>query len=95
MFGTLLAWMQDHQHPIFIISTANDVSALPPELLRKRRFEEVFFVDLPNSVVRKRFFEIHLEWRGRVAIKFDKESLAHRTDGFCRAEIEQVVFTGL
>ena len=61
MFGTLLSWMQDHRSPIFIVATANDIEALPPELMRKGRFDEVFFVDLPNRDARRTILEIHLQ----------------------------------
>ena len=60
MFGTLLTWMQEHTSPIFMVATANNIDALPPELLRKGRFDEVFFVDLPNDAARQRVIEIHL-----------------------------------
>lgn len=95
MFGTLLGWMQDHRHPIFIVATANDVSALPPELLRKGRFDEVFFVDLPNAEARKTILGIHLRRRKRDPAKFDLEALAAATEGFSGSELEQVVISGL
>ena len=95
MFGTLLAWMQDHRHPIFIVATANDVSALPPELLRKGRFDEVFFVDLPVVEARKTILAIHLKKRKREPARFDLKSLAAATDGFSGSELEQVVVSGL
>jgi len=65
LFGTLLTWMQEHEAAVFLVATANDIEALPPELLRKGRFDEIFFVDLPNQTVRKRIFAIHLKKRGR------------------------------
>lgn len=95
MFGTLLSWMQDHRHPIFLIATANDVSALPPELMRKGRFDEVFFVDLPAAAARKQIFNVHLRRRGRDASKFDLIGLADASDGFTGSEIEQIVVSGL
>ena len=61
MFGTLLSWMQDHQEPIFMVATANDISNLPPELMRKGRFDEVFFIDLPDPSARREIFSIHLK----------------------------------
>ena len=64
MFGMLLTWMQDHADPVFMVATANDVAALPPELLRKGRFDEIFFVDLPDCASRRAIFEIHLARRG-------------------------------
>ncbi len=95
MFGTLLAWMQDHRHPIFIVATANDVSALPPELLRKGRFDEVFFVDLPNAEARKTIIAIHLRRRKRSPVDFDVDMIAEATDGFSGSELEQAVISGL
>ncbi len=95
MFGTLLAWMQDHRHPIFIIATANDISALPPELMRKGRFDEVFFVDLPDSIAREQILKIHLQRRNRDADQFDIRSLAATAKEFTGSELEQVVMSGL
>ena len=71
MFGTLLSWMQDHRQPIFLIATANNIAQLPPELVRKGRFDEVFFVDLPGPAERKAIFNIHLRKRRRDAAGFD------------------------
>lgn len=95
MFGTLLSWMQDHRHPIFLIATANDVSALPPELMRKGRFDEVFFVDLPAPAARKQVFNVHLRRRARDPANFDLVGLAEASEGFTGSEIEQVVVSGL
>jgi SpoVK/Ycf46/Vps4 family AAA+-type ATPase len=95
MFGTLLAWMQDHRHPIFIVATANDVAALPPELLRKGRFDEVFFVDLPDADARSTVLAIHLRRRKRDPASFDLAALAQATAGFSGSELEQAVVSGL
>ncbi len=95
MFGTLLTWMQEHRAPVFITATANDIEALPPELLRKGRFDEIFFVDLPSAAVRKRIFEIHLKTRGRDPKAFDLEALVEASEGFSGAEIEQAIVAGL
>ena len=95
MFGTLLAWMQDHRHPIFIIATANDISALPPELMRKGRFDEVFFVDLPNAAAREQILKIHLQRRKRNPEQFDLRSLAATAEQFTGSELEQAVMSGL
>ncbi len=95
LFGTLLTWMQDHEAPVFIVATANDIEALPPELLRKGRFDEIFFVDLPDESVRAEIFAIHLRRRGRDASAFDVASLARASEGFSGAEIEQAVLGGL
>lgn len=95
MFGSLLTWMQDHRHPIFIVATANDISRLPPELLRKGRFDEVFFVDLPNRAARERILAIHLERRKRQPEQFDLARLADLTEGYSGAELEQLIVAGL
>jgi AAA+ superfamily predicted ATPase len=95
MFGTLLTWMQDHHEPIFVIATANDVSALPPELMRKGRFDEVFFVDLPNASGRETIFRIHLRRRKRDPARFNLPLLARESEGFSGAEIEQAIISAL
>lgn len=95
MFGSLLTWMQDHRAPVFIIATANDIEALPPELLRKGRFDEIFFVDLPSLEVRKQIFAIHLKKRGRDPSLFDLDLLANSSEGCSGAEIEQAIIAGL
>jgi len=95
MFGTLLTWMQDHTAPVFLVATANNIDALPPELLRKGRFDEIFFVDLPNDDARRQIFEIHLRRRDRDPAKFDMDALVLASDGFSGAEIEQAVLSAL
>ena len=95
MFGTLLTWMQEHQSPVFLVATANDIEALPPELLRKGRFDEIFFVDLPRPETRSQIFAIHLKKRRRDPANFDLEALARESEGFSGAEIEQAVLTAL
>lgn len=95
MFGTLLTWMQEHKAPVFLAATANDVEALPPELLRKGRFDEVFFVDLPMEGARRQIFQIHIKKRGRDPKKFDLAALASAAAGFSGAEIEQAVVSAL
>ena len=95
MFGTLLSWMQDHRHPIFLIATANNLSALPPELMRKGRFDEIFFVDLPGPEERDAIFSVHLRKRHRDKANFDMAQLVAASDGFSGAEIEQAVISGL
>jgi SpoVK/Ycf46/Vps4 family AAA+-type ATPase len=87
--------MQDRRGDVFVVATANDVQALPPELLRKGRFDEIFFVDLPDHPTRAEIFRIHLEGRGRQARAFDLEALAAETDGFSGSEIEQTVVAAL
>src|SRR5699024_10801310 len=103
IFATFLNWMQDKTAPVFLVATANDINRLPPEFLRKGRFNEIFFVDLPTGAERKAIFKIHIEKR----LKTEKargnfplqdasyEHLAGLTEGFIGAEIEQVVITGL
>jgi SpoVK/Ycf46/Vps4 family AAA+-type ATPase len=95
MFGTLLTWMQDHEAPVFLVATANNIDALPPELLRKGRFDEIFFVDLPGPEAREQIFAIHLRRRGRSPGKFDLARLAEAAEGFSGAEIEQAVVSAL
>lgn len=88
MFGALLTWMQEHTRPVFLIATANDVSALPPELLRKGRFDEIFFIDLPTAEARKQIIEIHLKKRNRDPELFDLPAIVAACDGYSGAEIE-------
>jgi ATP-dependent 26S proteasome regulatory subunit len=95
VFGTFLTWLSDKTAPVFVIATANDISQLPPELLRKGRLDEIFFVDLPSENERKEIFRIHLEKRGRVPDGFDLDALAKRSEGFSGAEIEQAIVSGL
>ncbi|MCB0167128.1 MAG: AAA family ATPase [Anaerolineae bacterium] len=95
VFGSLLTWMQEKTSPVFVIGTANDISALPPEILRKGRFDEIFFVDLPQVQERREILVIHLARRGRDALNYDLNGLALATEGFSGAEIEQVIIDGL
>ncbi len=95
MFGTLLTWMQERTAGTFLVATANDISALPPELLRKGRFDEIFFVDLPDAPVRRMIFGIHLTQRKRVTTAFDMDSLITATNGFSGAEIEAGIESAL
>jgi SpoVK/Ycf46/Vps4 family AAA+-type ATPase len=95
VFGTFLTWLSDKTAPVFVIATANDISHLPPELLRKGRLDEIFFVDLPNESERRAILAIHLEKRSRVPDGFDLDRLAKLSDGFSGAEIEQAIVSGL
>lgn len=95
MFGTLLNWMQEHREQVFLVATANDIEALPPELLRKGRFDEIFFVDLPGEEARKRIFEIHLGRRKRDPNGFDLDRLVADSAGYSGAEIEQAVVSAM
>jgi SpoVK/Ycf46/Vps4 family AAA+-type ATPase len=87
--------MQEKTAPVFVIATSNDISALPPELLRKGRFDEIFFIDLPRLEERKEIFAIHLAKRQRDPSRFDLAGLARETEGFSGAEIEQAVISAL
>ena len=95
VFGTFISWLQDKTAPCFVVATANDVSSLPPELLRKGRFDEIFFVDLPGEKERAEIFGIHLTKRKRDPEKYDLQKLAAATDGYSGAEIEQAVIAAL
>jgi SpoVK/Ycf46/Vps4 family AAA+-type ATPase len=95
VFGTFLTWLSEKTSPVFVIATANDISQLPPELLRKGRFDEIFFVDLPNEEERREILKIHLQRRKRDHAKFDLDQLVAATDGFSGAEIEESVVSGL
>jgi hypothetical protein len=95
VFGSFLAWLQERRGDVFVVATSNDVSKLPPEFIRKGRFDEVFFVDLPTPPVRASIFDIHLKRRNQKAPDFDLEMLAKASDGFSGAEIEESVVAGL
>jgi SpoVK/Ycf46/Vps4 family AAA+-type ATPase len=95
VFGTLITWLQEKSSPVFVIATANDVSNLPPELMRQGRFDEVFFVDLPSPAERAEIFRIHLIKRRRRPDKFDLGRLGGLAEKFSGAEIEQAVISGL
>ncbi len=91
VFGTLLTWMQEKKNEVFVIATANNISALPPELLRKGRFDEIFFVDLPSSNEREEIFKIHIEKKQRDINNFNLKILSENSKGFSGAEIEEAV----
>lgn len=95
VFGTILTWMQEKTASCFVIATINDVSNLPPELLRKGRFDEIFFLDLPTSEERMEIFRVHLERRGRAPAAFDLEHLAAISEGFVGAELEQAIIDAM
>jgi SpoVK/Ycf46/Vps4 family AAA+-type ATPase len=103
IFGQFLTWMQEKESPVFVIATANNINTLPPELLRKGRFDEIFFVDLPTMSERKEIFKLHLEKRLKdkdvaseiVGVKNVCTELAKMTEGFIGSEIEQVVVSAL
>ena len=95
VFGSFLVWMQEKTAPVFVIATSNDITMLPPELLRKGRFDELFFVDLPSFEERQEIFFIHLHKRHWDSDCFDLPRLARETEGFSGAEIEQAIIAGL
>ena len=91
IFSTILTWMQEKTKPVFVVATANNISLLPPELLRKGRFDEIFFVDLPNYEDRKSIFSIHLKKKGQNPNDYSLDRLANDSLGFNGAEIEECV----
>jgi SpoVK/Ycf46/Vps4 family AAA+-type ATPase len=95
VFSTFLTWMSEKTHPVFVVATANEVMALPPELLRKGRFDEIFFVDLPSHLERQAIFKIHLAKRKHNLEGFDLKALAEACQGFSGAEIEEAVVSAM
>ncbi|MEM7279191.1 MAG: AAA family ATPase, partial [Pseudomonadota bacterium] len=95
VLGSFLTWMNDRQESVFVVATANDISALPPELVRKGRFDEIFFVDLPRRTARADIMRLHLERRDLNPDDFDLGALAAQTRGFSGAEIEQLIVSSL
>ncbi|MDH4047759.1 MAG: AAA family ATPase [Gammaproteobacteria bacterium] len=95
VLGTFLTWLAEKKSPVFTVATANDIASLPPELVRKGRFDEIFFVDLPRSAIRKDIFDIHLELRGQDPSRFESDQLVRASRGFSGAEIEQAVVSAL
>jgi SpoVK/Ycf46/Vps4 family AAA+-type ATPase len=95
VFGTFLTWLQEKKTPVFVVATCNNVSQLPPELLRKGRFDEIFFVDLPSKEERKEIFKIHLEKRHRNVNGFDLNKLSDEAVGFSGSEIEEIIVSAL
>lgn len=95
ILGTLLTWMAERKSKVFIVATSNDISGLPPELIRKGRLDEIFFVDLPDKNIRKNIFEIHLKRRKFQPENFNLDVLAECSSGFSGAEIEQAVVSAI
>jgi len=95
VFGTFVTWLSEKQRPVFVVATANDISVLPPELLRKGRFDEIFFVDLPTQTERREIFKIHIANRHRDPSSFDLDQMAQHSEGFSGAEIEETVVSAL
>ncbi|HPO67603.1 MAG TPA: AAA family ATPase [Paludibacteraceae bacterium] len=91
VLGTFLTWLQEKTKPVFVVATANDISQLPPELLRKGRVDEIFFVDLPTVEEREEIIKIHLKKKNRQAQNFDIKKLAKASKGFSGAELEEVI----
>jgi SpoVK/Ycf46/Vps4 family AAA+-type ATPase len=95
ILGNLLTWMSERSKPVFIVATANVIEHLPPELIRKGRLDEIFFVDLPDAATRAEIFAIHLRKRAFKPVDFDLMALAKLTRGFSGAEIEQAIVAAL
>ncbi|MCL4585159.1 SUMF1/EgtB/PvdO family nonheme iron enzyme [Fusobacterium nucleatum] len=91
LFGQFLTWLQEKENTVFVVATANDITAFPPEFLRKGRFDEVFFIDFPNEEEREKIFKIHLEKREKFTDNININKLAKATEGYCGADIEEVV----
>ena len=95
VLGTFLTWLAEKKSAVFVVATANDLTALPPELIRKGRFDEIFFVDLPRDLVRADILRIHLDKRGIELNETEIRALAHASDGFSGAELEQAVVSAV
>jgi len=95
VFGSFLTWLQDKKALVFCVATANSIKALPPELLRKGRFDEIFFVDLPSAKERTEIFRIHLAKRRRDPARFDLPRLAEQAERLSGAEIEQAIIAAM
>jgi SpoVK/Ycf46/Vps4 family AAA+-type ATPase len=95
VFGSILTWMQEKTAPVFTVATANDISRMPPELLRKGRFDEIFFLDLPTLEERKEIFTVHLLKRKRLPVEYDVQTLAEASEGYVGSEIEQAIIDAM
>lgn len=95
VFANVLSWMQEKTKPVFIVATANDIGSLPPELLRRGRFDEIFFLDLPTTNERREIFEVHLRKRKRDPSNFDLDAIAQASEGYVGAEIEQAIIDAM
>ena len=95
MLGYLLTWMAERKSRVFLVATANQVQELPAELLRKGRFDEIFFVDLPDAATRAEIFALHLDRRQLAREHIDLSALAAAAEGYSGAEIEQVIVSAL
>ena len=94
VLANVLTWMAEKQSPVFVVATANGVEKLPPELLRKGRFDEIFMLDLPSSAERRSILELHLE-RRRPGLKLPLDTVVSRSEGFSGAELEQTVIEAM
>lgn len=95
VFGTILTWMQEKKKPVYVVATANNITSLPQELLRKGRFDEIFFVDLPNEHERKEIVTIQIKKKGRNPENFDIQKIAEQSEGFTGAEIEETIVSAM
>ncbi len=95
VFATILSWMQEKTEPVFVVATANDISRVPPELFRRGRVDETFFLDLPTEQERKEIFQVHLQKRKRFAGSYDLDQLSKASEGFVGSEIEQAVIEAM
>jgi SpoVK/Ycf46/Vps4 family AAA+-type ATPase len=95
VMGELLTWMAERRKPVFMVATANDIAKLPPEFIRKGRFDEIFFVDLPSAPHRREILLIHLRKRNLDPNRFDMDALIKATDGFSGSEIEQAIVAAM
>src|SRR5262249_5297669 len=91
VLGSVLTWTSERQKPVIMVATANEINRLPPEMVRKARFDQIFFVDLPPAANRRDIFEIHLRKRGLDPAQFQLDALSECTEGFSGAEIEQAI----
>ena len=95
MFASILTWMQEKKSPVYVVATANSIISLPSELLRKGRFDEIFFVGLPTQEEREEIVAIQLERKGRKQKNFDVKKIAQSCDGFTGAEIEEAIVSAM
>jgi SpoVK/Ycf46/Vps4 family AAA+-type ATPase len=95
IFGAFLSWMQEKKQPVFVVATANDIGSVPPELLRKGRFDEIFFVDLPEDAARRSILAVHLSRRKQRPRKFNLSELSIASEGFSGSEIEAAIVSAL
>jgi SpoVK/Ycf46/Vps4 family AAA+-type ATPase len=91
LFGHFLTWMQEKENSVFVVATSNNIGTLPPEFLRKGRFDEIFFVDFPNAEEREQIFRLHLKKRKKLSRDIDTIKLLKETDGYSGADIEAVI----